>query len=294
MAFQAITGGVVASLVLLAACLAPECEVPVPGGINRIVSLSPSLTRQVVDLGAGSLIVGVTSHDDFSRGGCALVGTLVRPNIEMIVSLDPDLVLFSDEDGPVQKLEMMKRAGVAFRRFGRNRGFGEMCGTYIALGALLGREDLARARVAVYRERLDAVMRLTRGRQARPVTAFFLSWRPLIAASADSFIGGIIRDAGGTPAYAGAGIPYPLVTMESLVSLDPEVIICMTGEEDLRDFTRALSDFGAMKAVAGRRIRLVDPDVVPYYTPRDYVAAVETVSAILDGEGRGMMKEATP
>lgn len=276
-----LAGSVIASLLLFLACVSSEGGASVPGSITRIVSLSPSLTRQVVDLEGGDLIVGVTSFDGFRREGSAVVGTLLQPNIERIIALEPDLVLFSGEDGPVQKLEMLKRAGVASRRFGRNRGFRDICGNYLSLGALLGKERLARARVTGYRERLQGMVHRNRERSKCPLTAFFLSCRPLIAASAESFIGGVIDDSGGVPAYAGAGMPYPLVSIESLVARDPDVIICMTGEDDLREFTRMLSDFPGMKAVAGGRIHLIDPDNVPYYTPADYVTSVERVSALL-------------
>ncbi len=277
-------GGImVAPFLLFLACASPEGAAPVPGRINRIVSLSPSLTRQVVDMGGGELIVGVTSFDGFSRGGCAVVGTLLQPNIERIIVLEPDLVLFSGEDGPVQKLETLKRAGIAFRRFGRNRGFEDICANYLSLGALLGRGRLAGERVAKYRAELRGMARRNRERSARPLAAFFLSCRPLIAASAESFIGGIIADSGGVSAYAGAGMPYPLVSLESLAALDPDVIICMTGEDDLREFAGRLSDFPSMKAVAGGRIHLIDPEIVPYYTPADYVTSVGMVSALLHG-----------
>ena len=112
--------------------------------------------------------------------------------------------------------------------------------------------------------------------------AFFLSCRPLIAASSDSFIGRIIRDAGGSCAYHTAGLSYPMVSVESLVYADPDVFISMGGDADSSDFFRVLSgDFNSLKAVRNRALFMIAPDTIPYYTPEDYVKSVEKISGIL-------------
>ncbi len=279
---MAVPAGAIATLALCLSCSPMMADLPGAGKVGRIVSLSPSLTRQIVDLDGGNLLVGVTSYDGYRSEGAEVVGTLLQPNIERILTLEPDIVLYSGEDGPVQNLKRLGWAGTRTRRFERNRDFSDICKNYIALGALLEREDLARQKANEYRARLELLTRGARaGSARRPLVTFFLSCRPLIAASAESFIGRVIVDAGGIPAYSGAGMPYPLVSIESLVAADPDLIICMTGEDDLRDFIRALSAFGSMKAVARRAIYLIDPDTVPFYTPGDYVKSVTKVSALI-------------
>ena len=113
---------------------------------------------------------------------------------------------------------------------------------------------------------------------------FLVACRPLIAASAHSFIGRIIHDAGGRPAYAGGGRAHPPVSIESIVEADPDVIIAMTGGDDTGEFFSMLSrDFRRLKAVAGGRLYTIPPDTIPYYTPADYLASVERISCILEG-----------
>ncbi|TFH39919.1 MAG: hypothetical protein E4G96_08465, partial [Chrysiogenales bacterium] len=59
---MAAPAGVIAALALLLSCSPTKNDLPGAGKVGRIVSLSPSLTRQMVDLNAGSLLVGVTSY----------------------------------------------------------------------------------------------------------------------------------------------------------------------------------------------------------------------------------------
>lgn len=270
-----------AALLVFAACQ-QEKHAAVPAGPPaRIVSLSPSITREIVDLGSGGRLVGVTSYDDLRESGITVVGTLVQPNLEAIVVLEPDIVLYSAEDGLVQNIDRISAAGIAVYGFGRNRNFEDICGNYHALAGMLGRTDEAVRNVGRYRDMLGRLKK-TGGTAGRPLVVFLVSCRPLIAASADSFIGHMVHDAGGRCAYDGGGRPHPPVSLESLVAADPDVIIAMTGGDDTADFFRQLSrEFRDLKSVSRGRLHDIPPDTVPYYTPADYVRSVGRISRIL-------------
>lgn len=65
----------------------------------KIVSLVPSYTEIVFSLGLGSALAGVTEHCDFPprAKNIAKVGTFARPDVEKVVSLQPDLVCAGPE-----------------------------------------------------------------------------------------------------------------------------------------------------------------------------------------------------
>ena len=270
-----------ALLAPLFSCL-PEKHAPLPAGpIARIVSLSPSISREIVDLGSGNLLVGVTSYDDMRDTGVEVVGTLVQPNLEKILMLKPDIVLYSSEDGLVQNIDRISGAGVAAYRFGRNRNFADICGNYLTLGGMLGRTTEAVRNADRYRGIL-AGMKQAGSVAGRPLVVFLVSCRPLIAASSDSFIGQVIQDAGGRCAYQGGGRPHPPVSIESLIATDPDVIVAMAGGDDTKDFFRLLArEFSGLKSVSRGRMFEITPDTIPYYTPADYVASVARISRIL-------------
>ena len=210
------------------------------------------------------------------------MGTLSSPAWKQLFALRPDVVLYSGEDGPVQNVERLRDAGVRLHRFDRNRDFSDICRSYVALGDLLGKGDLARHKTAGYER---ALHRVAKERSAaggpRPRVAFFLSYRPLIAVSSGSFIGRIIADAGGACAYREAGRPYSMVSIESLADADPDVIIVMAGEDPGPFFSELNAGFRDLKAVAAGRIYPIPADSIPYYTPADYVKSVERVGRIL-------------
>ena len=62
---------------------------------SRIVSLAPSNTEILYAIGAGDLVVGVTTYCDYPPEVQEVerIGGFTDPNIEKIVSLKPDLLL---------------------------------------------------------------------------------------------------------------------------------------------------------------------------------------------------------
>jgi iron complex transport system substrate-binding protein len=277
------TGAALLPLLLLSLFCSPSREDAArPGAVSRVVSLSPSITRELLDLGSASLLVGVTSYDDYRAPGVAIVGTLVQPNLESIVALRPDAVLCSSEDGRVQSVDRLAGAGVPVRTLGRNRGFADICANFVAVGEFIGKGQLARRKAAEYGRALSrASAAVSPGRGRKPRVAFFLSHRPLIAASSGSFIGGIIADAGGACAYGKSARPYSMVSIESLADADPDVIILMEGDDPRAFFRELSSGFRDLKAVAGRRMYPIPADSIPYYTPADYVKSVELLSRMI-------------
>src|SRR5258708_36517671 len=70
-------------------------KVRIPWEVDRVVSLAPNLTEIVFALGAGNRLAGDTDYCDYPPEAIqkAHVGGPVNPNMEVIVSLMPDLVL---------------------------------------------------------------------------------------------------------------------------------------------------------------------------------------------------------
>ncbi|MGB0768549.1 MAG: ABC transporter substrate-binding protein [Phycisphaeraceae bacterium] len=62
-----------------------------------IVSLTPAITRMLIDMGYGYQLVGVSKEDEASLG-LPVCGSYNNPVIERIIELEPDLVLTESSD----------------------------------------------------------------------------------------------------------------------------------------------------------------------------------------------------
>jgi len=260
---------------LLICCIgcSPSARKDIPFGI---VSLSPSITRGIIDLGAENLLVGVTSyHPPLSRK-IESVGSLNLPNLEKILLLKPELVLFSKEDAATQRLEALKSSGLCLHGFSRNTNFRDVCANYIELGKIIGKDGEAKRKAALY---VNALSKLKRN-SGEILLLVLISHEPLITVSGMSFIGEMINDAGGKNVFADESRPYPVVSIESVVNRSPDVVIIMT-DGGVEYFQKKFGVF-SMKALRNNNIFKIEPEHVAYYTPSDYVAAVKDFISILD------------
>lgn len=81
----------------------------------RVVSLVPSITESLFDLGLGDAVVGITeycTHPAEKLAELARIGGPKNPDVEQILALHPDLVLANWEENPRQAVETLEAAGV--------------------------------------------------------------------------------------------------------------------------------------------------------------------------------------
>jgi len=265
-------------LVLFLVSCKEEITHPIPSEnkINRIVCLSPSITAQIVDLESSHLVVGVTTYSPPLNHEVEIIGTLTSPNIEKIILLKPDAIIYSIEDAAVQRTEQLKAMGIKLFPFEKNADYKSICENYMKLGHIIGKEELANKKLAFYNKELEEIKTNTAKNQVKPLVAFFVSQEPLIAVSSLSFISGIIDDAGGINIYHNLEKAYPLVSAESLIILKPDIILSIMPDAE-NFFRKILSRYNMRATELFNNIYSINPDNTTLYTPANYVKSVKEV-----------------
>lgn len=203
--------------------------VAVAAGPSRIVSTSPSITETLFALGLGSRVVGVSTYCRFPPEAIRLpkVGTFLKPDVERIAGLSPDLVFVHEvANGIDRRLSSLRIPFVVVER-------GTLASVFSSIrqiAAAAGAPDRATALVDDIQRRLDGIRRAGHiGR--RPSVLFIIGRRPavladLVAVGPGSYLNDLIGIAGGTNVLSLAGQPeYPRISMETVLRLDPDVII---------------------------------------------------------------------
>ena len=236
---------------------------------QRIISLAPNVTEILFELGLEGRVVGVTSYCDFPEAAKAKdkVGDTLRPNLEKIVSLKPDLVVVSTAsqlENLTQRLDQL-----AIPVYVTNpRAVREVAASIRSLGEITGRSERARGLAGEMENRIDAVERRVGG-LARPRVLYVLQTGPLITAGRNTFINDLINIAGGKSISGDETADYPQFSRETVVARAPEVIVAPSShgvefvkESDLR------RDFATTPAIRSNRIVWVTPDLVDRPGPR--------------------------
>ncbi len=191
--------------------------------MERVVSLAPGTTEMLTYLGLAEKAVGVTQQCGFPEvAGRAVVGSFVRPDLERVHDLHPDLVLAMEHvHGRV--LNDLVRNGSSVLLVSAGTVGGILQGMELA-GHLLGDGHEARRVVGGLRSRIERVRE--KARSATGVRVFRLMHDdPLRTPTCSSHQYDAIRLAGGIPMPLESEEPYATVSLEKVMDFNPEVIV---------------------------------------------------------------------
>ncbi len=243
---------------------------------QRIVSLAPSLTESLYLLGAGKRIVGVTIFADVpaEAGKKEKVGTILNPSIEKIVSLNPDLVLITQEGNRPQTMDALRRLGIKVFVIGESRSFSDIKEHFLLLGKIVGQEKKARQVVEEASRRVGEIKK--RVASLLPVKVFCEVGRePLISVAKGTFLDEIIRMAGGINIAHEAKVRYPRYNLEAVIEENPGVILLATMGSGLAE--RQKEEWHRFRQLRARIYR-VDPNLICRPIPLAFAKGLEEVA----------------
>lgn len=195
----------------------------------RIVSLCPSLTELVFDLGRGDELVGITDfcvHPANRVVGIEKVGGTKTPDVARIVELAPDVVLMNEEENRIEDADELHEAGIPCHT-SLPRDVGETADMVRSIGRALGTEGAAE-RVACDIE--ERAVRVRRDAEGRPIVPFaYLIWRePWMSVNADTFAHALLTQAGGLNVFSDLSERYPEIELADLAERQPALVLLCT------------------------------------------------------------------
>lgn len=194
---------------------------------QRVISLSPAITETVFALGAGDLLVGGTDFDDYPAEAAALPDVVanVRVLLEQIVELDPDLVLAAGNNfTPPADIARLRELGLPVLVTYADSMDGALHDIRL-IGSALGAASEAEAIVDGMEARVAEVSAAVGTIEERPRVFYELGAEPqLYGPAPESFPADLITLAGGEPITTTDPAVFT-ISLERLVSLDPEVIV---------------------------------------------------------------------
>ncbi len=183
----------------------------------RVVSLVPSLTETLFDLGAGADVVGITDFCIFPPGlTLPRLGGTKNPRVEEIRALQPDVVYMNSE-------ENLRRHADAIAEFARvdvsePKSVEDVMALIARLGAMHGRGDRAAELIG---EMSDALDRL------KPVLHFSFAvpiWKePWMWCGGDTYVSRLVECAGGVNVLR-EKTRYPQMAPDEVLALKPDAV----------------------------------------------------------------------
>jgi iron complex transport system substrate-binding protein len=255
---------------------------------SRIVSLSPSLTEILFELGLDKEIVGVTRYCQYPPQARKKkqVGGYYDPNYEALIGLNPDLVLTLPEHDKVRaRLDQLKlRHATVSNRSIKNilqsiQQLGDLCHVPVKAKALRSRiETEMKSIQARARSEKKARVLITISRESNTATV-----EGVTACGRGSLFEELILLAGGLNAYQGK-LPYPKLSGEGVLAMAPDVIVELHPEKDsvlkLADVKRDWAPLSSLPAVKTGKISVIQGNHALIPGPRFILTLKQIARAI--------------
>jgi iron complex transport system substrate-binding protein len=258
---------------------------------TRIISMAPNITETLFALGLGERVIGVTKFCSYPPEARkkAQVGGFFDPNYEALVALKPDLVILLPEHEQARKY--LENLGITTLVV-HNRGISEILDTVMVIGKTCGEAKKAEVIISDMKSRIDSIKKKTEGLEKTKVLVSVGrtpgSVNPVTVAGPNTFYDELIALAGGINAYKGYPVPYPEVSGEGMLRLDPDIILdiqpALTGmgiteAEALQDWNK----IPEMSAVKNRKVYIMSADYAVIPGPR-FIRTLEEMARIIHPE----------
>lgn len=197
---------------------------PLPAA-ERVISLAPSLSEIMLDLGAGDRLVGVLEGEQQPAGVAHLptVGRYGQLEFERLLQIAPDLILIAPGSVPPAQQAQLQRFDIPLLVIEPAR-LDLLGDAFVQIGQRVGRAEQGERLAAEFRERLAALRQ--RYRRERPLAVFYQIWhQPLYTIGGEQLIGDALQVCGARNLFAELPQPAPQVSVEAVLARDPDIIL---------------------------------------------------------------------
>jgi ABC-type Fe3+-hydroxamate transport system substrate-binding protein len=199
-------------------------EVNIRGIPTRILSVVPSQTELLFDLGLNDTIVGITKfcvHPQELVKEKTKVGGTKNLNIEKIRSLKPDLIIANKEENKRSEVELLMKEFPVW--ISDIKTLDDALDMIQSVGEITGKSGEAKHLSATIAERFTNHEQQTTN--YKPKRSAYLIWhKPLMTVGSDTFISHMMEQCGFKNVF-GDRKRYPEITEQELRDAAPEIIL---------------------------------------------------------------------
>jgi len=249
---------------------------------TRIISLSPSATESLFEIGAGKQVLAVDSLSNFPKSAPITQLSAFEPNVEAIAALKPDLVVLSvDAMKSLVVKEALEKLKISVLMEKAPENLAQAYKGIEVLGAVTDRTSAAKNVTFKMAALIKSI--LNRAKVSGKVTFFHELDNTLYSVTSDTFIGKVYKDFGliniADKAAGADSYGYPQLSAEYVLKADPDIIFLADAEYGESPATvKARAGWSGITAVTKKNVFALPNDIPSRWGPRlvDFYRTVAT------------------
>lgn len=234
---------------------------------KRIISLSPSITEILFEIGSGNQVIAVDNLSNYPNEAPISDISAYDPNVEAISLLNPDLVILSYN---IKNLKAaLKKIGIETIYLPAPLNFEDILDQIDYLGLQTGNEDKAKKLISKMKNRMKTLQKL---RENEKATKIYHEIDPnYYSPSKFSFIGDIYQKLNYKNVADKADISnlgYPKLSPELIISENPDLIVLPGKDNKYVEKVKLRPGWGYIEAVKKNNFLLTNNDIASRWGPR--------------------------
>ncbi|WP_294395103.1 ABC transporter substrate-binding protein [uncultured Clostridium sp.] len=226
---------------------------------QKVISIAPNITEMIFDIKAEDKLVGRTDYCDYPEDAEKIesIGTMRSPDVEKIISLEPDLVIASTHFNE-ENAKKLQEAGIKVISLYEEN---DVTGVYTmleTLGTALNKNEQAKESIDDMKKTINEVTSSVNGLQ-EPTVYYVVGYGESgdFSAPENTFVGGLIKLAGGKDIVPASD--SWTFSLEALLEADPDIIVLRNGEKE--QFMTA-EGYKELTAVKEGRVYEIDNNLI--------------------------------
>ncbi|MCE4970544.1 ABC transporter substrate-binding protein [Staphylococcus chromogenes] len=269
---------IIMSLLLLAGCNFNDDHFDETGKTtnkvpNRIISLIPSNTEILYELGLGDHVVGVSTVDDYPKEVRHKTQfDAMKLNKEALIKAQPDLILTHESQKASQEkvLKSLENSGIKVVYVKDAQSLNEMYQSFEQIGQATNKEKEAQTLVKETKANVEKVVNKAKSRKAQPKVFIEIASEPEIyTVGKQTFMNDMLTKLKAKNVFDDHK-GWPTVSKEDIIKKNPDVMLTTSGisTKEYQSLVQQRSGFEDLNAVKKQRVEALNDDLLSRPGPR--------------------------
>lgn len=239
---------------------------------KRIVSLAPSITESLYELGIDKELIANTIYCKDNNLKKEKVGTVTEPNVEKIISLKPDLVIATKEGNYQSVVNKLERLNLNVYIVDPYFSVQDIYNNFQKLADCIGKTEIAKQIIENTKKEIQTKLKIEK---ADKKIFWEVGANPLFSVGNKSFINEYNKFINGQNIFENIDMRYPNINVESVIQKNPDIIFLVNmGDVSEQEIVK-WNKYKNISAVKNKRIFVLNADDIFVPTPKGFLKGIK-------------------
>ena len=243
---------------------------------KRIISLAPSVTESLYELGIDKELIGNTIYCKDNNLKREKVGSVIEPNIEKIISLKPDLIVATKEGNYKSVIDKLIRLKLTVYVMEPYSNFKDICFNFQQLADYLGKSNEAKQIIADVKKEISNLSNKNKNKNEDKIF-WEVGANPIFTIGNQSFVNEYNKYINGMNIFENIDMRYPNISIEVVIKKNPDIILLVNmGDVSSQEIIK-WKKYKNISAVKNNKIYLLEASDIFTPTPKRFLNGIKVL-----------------